>query len=97
MAYYFKIERGIKSEELVIGKRGDVSESTHSVSKVKEAASVSKKILIKENIILRIFLPNQCQIQEETRIFLLSVLFLEDNQITNLSYDVALSNISTFK
>ena len=55
-------------------KIDDVSESTHSVSKVKEAVRVSKKVVIKDKYNNSCFLPNQCQIQEETRIVLLGRL-----------------------
>ena len=55
-------------------KIGHVSESTHSVSKVKEAVRVSKILVIKDKYISSYFLPNQCQIQEENRIVLLGGL-----------------------
>ena len=56
------------------GKIHDVYESTHSVSKVKEAARLSKKEAIKDKYNLSYFLPNQFPIQEENRVVLLGGL-----------------------
>ena len=60
-----------------------VSESTHSVSKVKEAVRVSKKMVIKDEYNSSYFQPNQCQIQENTRVVLLGGLIWG---ITNNKY-----------
>ena len=44
-------------------KIDDVSESTNSVSKVKESARVPKKVVIRDEYNTSSFLTNQCQIQ----------------------------------
>ena len=43
----FEVGGSIDPKESEEGKRGEVSKSTHSVSKVTEAARVSKEVLIK--------------------------------------------------